>query len=196
MIDDYEYPSMEAKTFHSSDHHCGTYKSNEDIDLDEAEHKEILESLLSSSSLSSSSSSNLRSRKFADALDLDVVTNVNLYFHVIMNTLGHGDISRTMLNAQLDVLNQDYSSLKFQFVLKSIDRTVNDAWYTMKKDSNVERLAKTALRKGTAADLNLYFANIGDGLLGWATFPADYRRNPENDGVVILSTTLPGLLSY
>jgi hypothetical protein len=59
MIDDYEYPSMEA--FHSSDHRCGTHKSKEDIDLDEAEHKQILERILSSSS-SSSSSSNLRSR--------------------------------------------------------------------------------------------------------------------------------------
>jgi hypothetical protein len=57
MIDDYEYPSMKA--FHSSDHRCGTHKSKEDIDLDEAEHKQILERILSSSS---SSSSNLRSR--------------------------------------------------------------------------------------------------------------------------------------
>jgi len=193
-IDDYEYPSMEAKAFHSSDHHCGTYKSNEDIDLDEAEHKEILESLLSSSSLSSSSSSssNLRSRKFADALDLDVLTKVNLYVHVIMNTSGHGNISNTMLQAQINVLNQDYNSLSFWFVVKSIDYTVNDRWYTMRKDSNTERLAKTALHKGTAADLNLYLTKIGDGVLGWGTYPADYRRNPKNDGVVILSTTLPG----
>jgi len=122
---------------------------------------------------------------------------VNLHVHVILNTSGHGNISRTMLNAQLDVLNQDYSSLKFRLVVKSIDRIVNDTWYTMKRNSNAERLAKTALRKGTAADLNVYFANIGDlNLLGWGTFPADYRRNPKNDGVVILSTTLPGLLSY
>ena len=119
---------------------------------------------------------------------------MNLHVHVILNTSGHGNISRTMLNAQLDVLNQDYSSLKFRLVVKSIDRIVNDTWYTMKRNSNAERLAKTALRKGTAADLNVYLANIGR--LGWATYPADYRRDPKNDGVVVLSTTLPGLLSY
>jgi len=52
---------MEA--FHSSGHRCGTHKSKEDIDLDEAEFKKILEGILSSSS---SSSSNLRAKEFAD----------------------------------------------------------------------------------------------------------------------------------
>ena len=188
MLGDYEYPSMED--FYSSDHRCGSHKSKEDVDRDEAEHQEILGRILSSSL-------NFRSREFADALDLDVLTNVNLYVHVIMNTSGHGNISNTMLQAQINVLNQDYNSSSFRFVVKSIDYTVNDQWYTMRKDSNAERLAKTALRKGTAADLNLYLTNIGDlNLSGWGTFPADYRRNPKNDGVVVLSTTLPGLLSY
>ena len=73
----------------------------------------------------------------------------------------------------------------------------------MEQDSKAESNAKNALRKGTAADLNIYFANIGfsdvdAGLLGWATFPADYNEtNPNiNDGVVISSATLPGLLIY
>ena len=62
--------------------------------------------------------------------------------------------------------------------------------------SNAEWLAKNALRYGTAADLNIYIANIGQNLLGWATFPADYIGNPKNDGVVLKSATLPGLLTY
>ena len=48
MIGDYEYPSMEA--FHSSGRRCGSHKSKEDVDRDEAKHLEILESILSSSS--------------------------------------------------------------------------------------------------------------------------------------------------
>ena len=189
MIGDYEYPSMEA--FHSSGLRCGSHKSMEDVDRDEAGHKKILESILSSSS-----SSNLRSNVFSDILQLDVVTYVNVYVHVIMSSSGLGDISDSVIQSQLDVLNQDFNILKFQFVLRSIDRTLNDQWYTMGQGSSAESNAKNALHYGTAADLNVYFANIGGGYLGWATFPADYLGNPTNDGVVVLSASLPGLIAY
>jgi hypothetical protein len=113
-----------------------------------------------------------------------------------MSSSGLGDISDSMIQSQLDVLNQDFNSSKFQFVVRSIDRTLNDQWYTMGYGSSAERNAKSAWRNGTAADLNIYCANIGGGLLGWATFPAGYLSNPTYDGVVVLSTTLPGLLTY
>ena len=41
---------------------------------------------------------------------------------------------------------------------------------------------KTTLHKGTMADLNIYSANIGQGLLGWATFPKS--TYDSMDGVV------------
>ena len=186
MIGDYEYPSMEA--FHASGNRCGSYKSNEDIVRDEAEHQEILESI------KSSSSSNLRSGVVR--FQLGVVTNVNLHIHVIMSSSGLGNVSSTMIQSQVNVLNQDFKNVSFQFVVKNVDYTINDQWYTMGYGSSAEGVAKNALRRGTAVDLNLYFANIGGGYLGWATFPADYRRNPKNDGAVILSATLPGLLTY
>jgi hypothetical protein len=41
----------------------------------------------------------------------------------------------------------------------------------------VELKAKSALRKGGAADLNIYTTE-GGGPLGWATFPSGYRKAP------------------
>jgi hypothetical protein len=117
---------------------------------------------------------------------------INVYVHVITNSSGQGAPSSTMINNQITVLNQAYASTGWSFKLAGTDTTANNAWFTMGYGTTAERDCKTALRVGTADDLNMYFANIGDGLLGWATFPSDYSRAPKMDGVVILTASLPG----
>lgn len=118
---------------------------------------------------------------------------INVYFHVITNAKGtQGKMSTSDLDAQIDVLNAAYAKGNWVFKKAGTDETANDDWFTMTPGSRAETQAKTSLRKGSADDLNLYTANIGDGLLGWATFPKDYSKEPDMDGVVILYTSFPG----
>jgi hypothetical protein len=119
---------------------------------------------------------------------------VSVYVHVINRGSGisNGDVTTTMINNQISVLNAAYAPWGWSFNLVSIDHTTNSTWYTMGPGTTAERQAKSALRRGTADDLNLYTANPGGGLLGWATFPSDYSSDPLDDGVVVLFSSLPG----
>ncbi|MCM3875936.1 MAG: zinc metalloprotease [Thermoanaerobaculia bacterium] len=119
---------------------------------------------------------------------------VNVYVHVINKGSGiaNGDVPDSQVAAQISVLNAAYTASGWHFNVVSTDRTTNATWYTMTPGSMAERNAKAALRRGTADDLNIYTANIGQNLLGWATFPSDYKRSPLNDGVVVLYSSLPG----
>ena len=125
---------------------------------------------------------------------------IPVYYHVIRADNGSGDVPDSRINAQIDVLNAAYAgqdgeggfNTAFRFVLAGVTRTNNSVWYTMTPGSVGERDAKTALRVGGASTLNIYSANIGQGLLGWATFPSDYRKKPAMDGTVILSGSEPG----
>jgi Pregnancy-associated plasma protein-A len=123
--------------------------------------------------------------------------NVNVYFHVITNTSGAGNVTDARIAQQIQVLNNAYSGATggantlYRFTLVSTDRTANNTWYTCTGGA-CEQQMKTALHKGGAADLNFYTNGMGGGLLGWATFPSDYSSAPLMDGVVCLHSSLPG----
>jgi hypothetical protein len=121
-------------------------------------------------------------------------TTINVYVHVINNGTGiaNGDVPDSQIADQMTVLNNAYAPFGFLYRLVSTDRTTNASWYTAQPGTTAERQMKNALRRGTADDLNLYTNNMGGGLLGWATFPSDYRHAPSMDGVVILFSSLPG----
>jgi hypothetical protein len=125
---------------------------------------------------------------------------IPVHVHVLNSGAGieNGDIPDSQINAQILVLNEAFGGLTggvntpFRFVLQDITRTTNTSWFTMSKGSMAEHEAKGALRRGGPDALNLYTANPGGGILGWATFPWDYIGNASDDGVVILYTSLPG----
>ncbi|WAS96217.1 zinc metalloprotease [Nannocystis punicea] len=114
------------------------------------------------------------------------------YVHVITDSAGNGGTAVDRIDAQIDVLNAAYVKAGITFALAGVDVTVNEAWYGMGYLSDAESEAKAALRIGGPGDLNLYVASLGDGLLGWATFPSSYSKRPQADGVVILNESMPG----
>lgn len=138
---------------------------------------------------------NARQTEMRQSGDVQNVTGgvINVYFHVIRRGTGvsNGDITTTMINNQMNVLNSAYSSWGWQFNLVSVDRTTNSTWYTGCYGSS-ESAMKNALRKGTADDLNIYTCSPSGGILGYATFPSSYNSQPKLDGVVILYSSVPG----
>ena len=129
---------------------------------------------------------------------------VPVYVHVLTDANGNGGVNQSQIDDQIDVLNAAFSgqssvpggltttNTKVTFDFIDVDYTANAAWYTMTPNSAAETQAKSTLREGGKNALNIYIANIGQGLLGWATFPSNYASSPSRDGVVVLNASLPG----
>jgi hypothetical protein len=121
--------------------------------------------------------------------------NVPVWFHVIHNGK-RGNISRAAIDKQLAVLDGTYQG-KFggentyvNFYFKGLTRTKNAAWFSDPK--KYAPTFKKKLHRGGHSTLNLYTADLGNELLGWATWPWDYKKSPKQDGVVVHYGSFPG----
>ncbi len=115
---------------------------------------------------------------------------IPVYWHSITDSNGYGAPATADIHEQMKVLNRAFANSGWLFELVSTDVTANDSWYTCSGGS-CEFQLKSALRQGSADDLNIYSNDMGDGLLGWATFPDEYVDYPIYDGVVVLGSSLP-----
>lgn len=128
---------------------------------------------------------------------------IRTVFHVISDhRLGATERSRyqTLITDQMTVLNDAFagrtasaaSNTPFRFDLDKVTYTVNETWSTV-TPGKAERDMKAALHEGDSTTLNVYAADIGGGLLGWAYFPKGYNNGRGYiDGVVILDESMPG----
>ncbi|KAJ3061471.1 hypothetical protein HK102_009103, partial [Quaeritorhiza haematococci] len=130
-----------------------------------------------------------------DDFNIAFPVTVDVVFHVLNagDDIESGNVSQSDIEAQINVLNQDYGPTGvFNFRLKEVTRTNNPKWFAgIRPAGFVQNEMKKALRKGDAKTLNIYAALLPNGLLGYATFPTDYESRPWDDGVVVLYSTLP-----
>jgi len=132
----------------------------------------------------------------------DAAGAVSVYFHVIQagDTLEQGNIPDSQITKQMEILNQGFNTTGLTFTLANTTRSTNATWFQNPlSESVLEKEMKTALHQGDATTLNVYtVGNLTDPdpeeepLLGYATFPEEYKGNATLDGVVILYSTLPG----
>lgn len=123
---------------------------------------------------------------------------INVYYHVVFanDTYAGGKMPQSQLKNQTAVLNKDYNGT-LTFVTAGINYYRSASWFlNVGPDTSQQTAMKKALRQGGVGDLNVYtvgFANgTGEGLLGYSTFPWQYKTNPKDDGVVMLYSSLPG----
>jgi hypothetical protein len=128
---------------------------------------------------------------------------VETVFHVITATdptAAQRSRLQTMVDDQMDVLNAAYAGdtaadaadTPFRFDLVDTNFVTDAAWATV-APGKTERDMKQALHRGDSETLNVYAADIGGGLLGWAYFPKGYNNGRDYiDGVVILDESMPG----
>lgn len=104
-----------------------------------------------------------------------------------------GTLSLDDVAAQVNALNTGFAGTGWSFDLVGTDYTNNASWFNGMDSATIEAEAKSALRLGTAAVLNINLADLlGVGLLGYATFPWWYADDPLSDGVVVTYRSLPG----
>ena len=137
----------------------------------------------------------LASRKGTDAAAAATAgASVPVYFHVMRDAAGGGDVTDSQITQQVAVLNNSFgggggtgaSNTGFTFTLAGIDRYNNTQWHQDKQSSTYRKQT----RLGGKNALNIWLVDFN--YLGIATFPWDYARNPGIDGIRVQYSSLPG----
>jgi hypothetical protein len=117
-------------------------------------------------------------------------TLIPVRFHII-HVGAQGYLPHRRLIAQVELLNRAYEPSGIAFTIAEARLHENKAWFRHEPGSDSEIAMKAELGKDTARTLNIYTAEPGGGLSGYATFPWSHATSPERDGIVIHHASLP-----
>ncbi|XP_078369717.1 uncharacterized protein LOC144653558 isoform X2 [Oculina patagonica] len=116
---------------------------------------------------------------------------VPIAWHVIYNSKGEGNVTDTMLEDQVKVLNEAFSDSPFRFTTRSVDRTMNELWFNECRVQ--QRKIRPALGISPATTLNIYTCQFKNPtMIGTATFPWEENESNILHGVAMFYKTLPG----
>lgn len=129
----------------------------------------------------------------------DGSVRIRVHVHVITRRDGTGDTTKRQVGRQIDVINKGFRgagtkagvNTPFRFRLASLDRTAKTAWYNWRFEKD-DKPAKRALHQGSFNDLNIYIADLGNTLLGYAFYPTANEDRLFRDGLVVNKESLPG----
>ena len=121
-------------------------------------------------------------------------TVVPVYVHKMLSSTGAGDVTSRQITRQIAELNQDFgggeshvaADTGFTFTLAGVDAYYNNQWHL--DHSSLKYRAAT--RQGGVNALNIWLVDFK--LLGVATFPWDYAKQPGADGIRVHYGSLPG----
>ena len=122
--------------------------------------------------------------------------SIQVYFHVMLDRRGRGDVTATQIRRQMQVLNEDYAGGEstvaadtgFRFSLAGVNRFRNNVWHV----DGASQTYRRKTRQGGSDALNIWLVAFRNGNLGQSTFPWSYAANPRLDGVRIQFSSLPG----
>ncbi|VUC31366.1 unnamed protein product [Clonostachys rosea] len=123
-------------------------------------------------------------------LSTTAALSVDVYLHSVSGSTANL-LSDATLQAQFDVLYDNFSPYGITLNYAGSSKTVNSAW---SQDRN-ELTMKRALRQGSYAALNFYFLDYLSGYLGYCYYPTTASTGSTafyTDGCSILATTVPG----
>ena len=116
-------------------------------------------------------------------------------FHVIYGErrgVQEGNVPDTMIQAQMDVLDEAFAPHGYSFTLASVDRTLDNRWFGGCWGRGAESAMKEALAVDVPKKLNIYTCAPKAGILGYAYLPSALPEDHPLHGVVLLHSTLPG----